>query len=295
MNLLDLQILFQEKITDVNPIFDQEKRPDTYTIVNYLNRSIMDYLKKGFMSLPTFEQQLVAVSQAQDDLRFLIRSEALIEFTTQLLNSNWDGRGYKHRLPDDMLIPLNVSCTASRIEVQPYTSQKVFAEFRSRKQAEKLLSTPTDKVIHVKPVAFIEDEFYLVVVGDAYTIALSVDHLTYLRKPDKLSFDYTELTGDPSSLDITTVPNGSYMRMLTLGVYVNIAGQPANYRAGDKVLKVAGYNSIFDVNAEPPKIGYPWGYTNTPDFPEYLHEDILERATQLFLEEANLKLIPKES
>lgn len=294
MNLLDLQILFQQKITDVNPVFEDEQRPDTYTIVNYLNRSIMDYLKKGFLSLPTFEQQLVAVSESQDDLRYLIRANVAYEFTDQLLGDNWEGRGYKYRIPDDVLIPLRVSCTTTRIEVQPYSDQKVFAEFTSKRQAEKLLSLPTNKVIHVRPLAFIEDEFYLVVVGDAYTTSLSMNHLTYLRKPDKLSFDYTELTGSSSSLDISSIPNGTYMRMLTLGLYVNPSGASTNYKAGDKVIKVAGYNTIFDVNGEPPKIGYPWGYTDTPDFPEYMHEDILERSTQLFLDEAKFKLLPKE-
>lgn len=293
MNLLDLQISFQQKITDVNPIFEVEKRPDTYTIINYLNRSIMDYLKKGFMSLQTFEQQLVAVSQAQDDLRFLIRTQDVPEYPWVTANQNWGSRGKRYRLPDNILIPLSLTCTVTRTEVQPYTDQTVFAEFRSRLQAERLIKTTRDQVIHIKPVAFIEDEFYLVVVGDAYVTAITADRLTYLRKPDKLSFDYTELTGIPD-LYITSVSNGTYMRMLTPVQYVNSGGNATDYLPGEKVTKVSGYNNMIAKNNEPVKIGYPWGYTNTPDFPEHLHEDILERSTQLFLDEANLKLIPKE-
>lgn len=293
MKLLDLQILFQEKITDVNPVFKDDKRPNTYTIINYLNRSIMDYLKKGFMSFQTFEQQLVAVSQAQDDLRFLIRTQDVLEYPWATTNQNWGDRGKRYRLPDNMLIPLSLTCTVTRIEIQPYTDQTVFAEFRSRLQAERLIKTTRDQVIHIKPVAFIEDEFYLVVVGDAYVTNITADRLTYLRKPDKLSFDYTELTGNPN-LDISSVTNGTEMRMLTPVQYVNAGGVSTNYLPGEKVTKVTGYNTIFDRNNEPVKIGYPWGYTDTPDFPEHMHEDILERSTQLFLDEANLKLIPKE-
>jgi hypothetical protein len=160
-------------------------------------------------------------------------------------------------------------------------------------QAERLIKTTRDQVIHVKPVAFIEDEFYLVVVGDAYVTSITADHLTYLRKPDKLSFDYTELTGTPD-LDINMVPNGTNIRMLTPVQYVNSGGSATDYLPGDKVIKVSGYNNMIPKNNEPVKIGYPWGFTDTPDFPEYMHEDILERSTQLFLDEANLKLIPKE-
>jgi hypothetical protein len=293
MNLLDLQISFQQKITDVNPVFEVEQRPDTYTIINYLNRAIMDYLKKGFMSLQTFEQQLIAVSQAQDDLRFLIRTQDVPEYPWATMNQNWGDRGKRYRLPDNILIPLSLTCTVTRIEVQPYTDQTVFAEFRSRIQAERLIKTTRDQVIHVKPVAFIEDEFYLVVVGDAYVTAITADRLTYLRKPDKLSFDYTELTGVPD-LDITSVSNGINMRMLTPVQYVNAGGSATDYLPGEKVTKVSGYNNMISKNIEPVKIGYPWGLTDTPDFPEHMHEDILERSTQLFLDEANLKLIPKE-
>lgn len=293
MNLIDLQILFQQKITDVNSVFEDQQRPDTYTIVNYLNRSIMDYLKKGFMSLQTFEQQLVAVDQAQDDLRFLIRTQDVPEYPWPTTNQNWGDRGKRYRLPENVLIPLSLTCTVTREEVQPYTDQTVFAEFRSRIQAERLIKTARDQVIHVKPVAFIEDEFYLVVVGDSYVTAIEANRLTYLRKPDKLSYDYTELTGNPD-LNITSISNGTYMRMLTPVQYVNTGGATTNYLPGEKVIKVAGYNTIFDRNNEPVKIGYPWGYTDTPDFPEHMHEDILERSTQLFLDEAKLKLLPKE-
>ena len=114
MNLLDLQILFQQKITDVNSIFENEQRPDTYTIINYLNRAIMDYLKQGFMSLQTFEQQLVAVDQAQDDLRFLIRTQDVLEYPWATTNQNWGDRGKRYRLPDNIVMCLvNTSLSVS--------------------------------------------------------------------------------------------------------------------------------------------------------------------------------------
>jgi len=253
----------------------------------------MDYLKKQFMSFPTFEQQLLAVNAAQDDLRFLIKTQAVLEYPYPTTNQNWGSRGRRYRLPDDMLIPLSLTCTTTRTEVQPYTDQSVFAEFRSRIQAEKLIRTTQDRVIHVKPIAFIEDEFYLVVLGDAYVTAITADFLSYLRKPDKLSFDYTELTGTPD-LDITSISTGVNVRMLTPVTYVNAGGAATNYLPGDKVTKVAGYNTMTARDSEPVMLGYPWGYTDTPDFPEHMHEDILERSTQLFLDEAKLKLIPKE-
>ena len=293
MTLLELQILFQQKITDVNPVFEIEQRPDTYTIVNYLNRTILEYLKTNFLNQPTFEQQLLAIYAAGDDLRFLIRRNGLLEHPYSTTTHNWGDRAKRYRLPDDILILLSITTTITRTEVMPMTDQKMFVEFRSRLQAEKLVKDSQNQVIHVKPIAFIEDEFYVVVVGDAYITSITADNINYLRKPDKLSFDYNELTGT-TTLDITSIGIGTYIRALTALTYVNVAGTPTNYIAGEKFIKVAGYNSISELNAEQIKIGYPWGYTDTPNFPEYMHEDILNRATQLFLEEAKLKLITKE-
>ena len=74
--------------------------------------------------------------------------------------------------------------------------------------------------------------------------------------------------------------------------YVNSVGVATTFKPGDKVLKVAGYNTI-TYDDEQIVVGYPWGLTDTPDFPAYLHDSILDQAVSLFLEEAKLKLITK--
>jgi hypothetical protein len=293
MNLVELQIMFQQKIVDVNPVFDVEERPDTFTIVNYLNKSINEYLNDKFIKLPTLEHQLLAIEANRDDLRFLIVRGGVLQYSYAMDTYNWGSRGKRYRMPDNVLIPLSLSATVSREEVAPMTSQKMFAEWRSRKQAERLIKDTSDQVIHVRPVAFLEDEFYVCVLGDAYVTSIDANELSYLRQPDVLSFDYNELTGT-ATLDITSVPDGTNMKALTALIYVNASGTPTNYIAGEKVVKVAGYNTITALGGEPSKIGYPFGFTDTPDFPSYMHEDILNRATTLFLDEAKLKLVPKE-
>ena len=293
MNLLELQILFQQKIADVNPAFETEMRPDTYTIVNYLNRGINTYLKERFTSLPSFEQQLVAIEESREDLRILITRGGLMTYPYAMDTYNWGTRGKRYRIPDNVLIPISISCTVTRTEIAPATNEKMFAQWTSRLKAQRLIRNSHDHTIHIKPLSFIEDEFYVCVLGDAYVTSITGDGITYLRKPDRLDFDFVELTGT-STLNITSVTDGVNMKALTAFTYVNAGGTPTNYIAGEKVTKVAGYNTITALGGEPPKIGHPWGYTNTPDFPEYMHEELLERASTLFLEEAKLKLVPKE-
>jgi len=294
MNLLELQILFQQKISDVNRVFEIEQRPDTYTIVNYLNRAIDDYLKVTFLGLLTFEEQIIAIDRAQDNLRYLLVRDGNLTYVNSTFTENWNGRAKRYRYPSNLLVPLSLTTTITRTEIAPMTDQKVFAEFTTRRKAERLIRDSNDRVIHVKPAVFFEDEFYIVVVGDAYVTAITADNINFVRRPDKLSFDYTELSG-AASIDITAISTGVLMRALTGITYVDSGGTPTSYKAGEQVTKVAGYDTITALAGEPPSIGYPWGYTDTPDFPDHLHEDLLNRATQFFLEEAKLKLVPNES
>ena len=293
MNLVDLQILFQQKIQDTSPIFEVEQRPDSFTIVNYLNKAIDKYLEKKYLSLPSFEHRLVAIENNIDELRHLIYPYGVLTAVKDLTQYNWSTRGKRYRTPDDVLIPISLSCIVTRTEVYPMTGQTLFAEFTNRRQAEKLVSNTADKVMYPKPIAVWEDPFYLMVIGDAYTTVLTAGNLTYLRKPYKLDFSYSELSGvGTGDLDITSITNGTFFLAKARLVYVNSAGVPTTYFPGDKVTKVAGYNTITYAD-EPIVVGSPWGLTDSPDFPSSLHDLLVDLAVSLFLEEAKFKLITK--
>jgi len=297
MNLLDLQILFQQKIEDVNVVFSEEQRPDTFTIIKYLNKSIDQYLEKKYLSLSSFEQRLVMIDSNYDELSKLIIKSDTLSSKRDLAEYNWTGRGDRYRVPDDVLIPISLACVVTRTDVYPMSDQKEFAQWMSRRQAEKLIKHTADKVMYPKPIALWEDPYYIILIGDAYVTELTAGSLLYVRKPFILSYNYKELeaasaTGDLSISDIT---DDTYFLMMAYGNYVDADGVDTVYVPGDKVKKIASYNTI-TYNAtyeETLKVGYPWGETNTPDFPDYLHDTLLEVAVGLFLDQAKLKLIEK--
>jgi hypothetical protein len=228
-----------------------------------------------------------------DELHNLLKANGTITASKDLTEYNWSTRGHRYRTPDDVLIPVSLSCTVTRTEVYPMSAQNIFAEFVSRRQAEKIVSNTANKVMYPKPIVVWEDPYYLMLIGDAYTTSLVAGVLTYLRKPYKLDFSYTELAGvGTGSLSITAITNASYFLSRSRLTYVDSGGTPVTYKAGEKILKVAGYNTI-SYSDEPIVVGYPWGYTNTPDFPAHLHDMFVDLAVSLFLEEAKFKLIPK--
>jgi hypothetical protein len=308
MNLTELQILFQQKIQDTNPVFEVQQRPDTFTICNYLNRSIDKYLEKKYLALPTYEQRLSVIDMNYDELHNLITSHGVLTyneayplvspFPRSLSEYNWNDRGKRYRTTDDVLIPISITCTITRTEVYALTGQKIFAQWMSRRQAEKLISNSSDKVMYPKPIAVWEDPYSIMVIGDAYTTSISADQFTYLRKPYKLDYNYYELKGSlyGGSCDISSIPTDTWFLAKSYLTYVDRAGTTTNYKPGDKIIKVYGYNTITSIdvpNNEQVIVSYPWGYTDTPDFPTYLHDSIVDMAVSLFLDEAKFKLITK--
>jgi hypothetical protein len=295
MNLTELQIAFQQKIEDTNPIFKVEQRPETYVVLNYINKAVGKYLEKKYLLLPTFQHRIAAIEQNIDELRFLIIPDGALTASKNLAEYNWSGRGNRYRTPDDVFIPLSLPCTVSRNEVYPMVSQTLFAQWASRIEAQRLISNTADKVMYPRPLAVFEDPYYIMLIGDAYTTSLTAGLLTYMRKPYKLDFSYTELSATGTgNLTITAITDNTYFLAKARFTYVNSTGTPTIFKPGDKVQKVSGYNTITYAD-EPIIVGYPWGMSDSLDFPEYMHPGILDLAVSLFLDEAKFKLIPKSS
>jgi len=297
MDLTELQILFQQKIQDVSPRFDQEDRPDSFSIVNYLNKTIKRYLNKKYVSLPSYELRLAAINSNIDELHQLIQTEDNLPHWSYTSDLPWSNRGKRYRAPDNVLIPFSLSCQIIRSGIYPAVNERIFALFANRKQAERLVSNSYDKVMFDKPVALWDDPYNVVIIGDAYTSYIGDPTLTYVKKPFELSFDYNELVASSQyeDLDISVITDGSYFLMKSHSIYVDTSRIGTYYMPGEKVQKIAGYDTVYNYGGigQQVTVGYPWGYTDTPEFPEHLQETLVDMAVEMFLEEGKLKLTPK--
>lgn len=293
MNIVELQIRFQQKIEDVNPGFADQARPDTFTIAEYLNKSIDKYLENKYLNLPSFEHRLVMIEQNLDELQKLIKEQNLTGRSLELSNFNWGARGKNYYAPQDILTPISISVTVSRNEVMPMADQLMFGKFVSRRQAERIINNAVDKVIFKDPMVLWQNGYYIMIIGDAYVSSITDPRLTYLRNPFPLSFEYSEITTEGTN-NIQSIPDGGYFITHSYCQYVDSGGSAAFYEAGSKVQKIAGYDTVTKVTDDL-RIGYPYGYIDIPEFPEYTHESLLDRAVSLFLDEAKLKLIPRSN
>ena len=141
-----------------------------------------------------------------------------------------------------------------------------------------------------------EDGHVFAVIGDAYTTSITVSDIAYLRKPWPLSFDYTVLEGttEGGNLSISEIPTSVYFKAYTPGGYYNESFNPITIYPGQKVKKISGYNTITGVSGIIQKVGYPWGYTNTFEFPEYMHSQLIDNAVDEFIKEGKLMLVQKQ-
>lgn len=291
MNIVELQILFQQKLKDIDPSLDIDQRLDTFTIANYLNKSIDRHLQEKYLMLPTFEQRLAAIDFNQDELRMLIKGKALPTDYTPTSSEAWQTYGERFLIDEDILTPISLSVNRSRNEIYAGSNEAVFCDLVSRRQAERILTTASDHPMYPKPLAIWLNKYHMIVIGDAYTTAITNPYLVYLKKPFTLSFNYTEITTEGAN-NISAIPVNSYFIVHSRCSYYNDLFQATVYDAGSKVRKLNGYNTVTVVDDDL-KIGYPYGEIDTPEFPEYMHDGIVDKAISIYLDEAKFKLIAK--
>ena len=298
MNVLEMQIMFQTKSEAINPQFFDAMRPDTYDIVNYLNKAIDRYIREKYLNLPTHSLRRAAIISNMDSLK------DMVENTTALVEDSITGFPHgssviRVLLPTNMLSLISVYCTYTRSAVPPMTSDIIFTELVSVEETKDIVATDASMPIFPHPVAAFENEFNILLIGDAYTTEFSNVKIRYLREPFDLSLTYQELEATDIGTDLTSintiVADNNYFRAFTKGDYYDDVPQVTTFQAGDRVKKIRGYNTIVGTpyTAWRQKIGAPYGETDTPELPGHLHEEIVDLAAQIFMDEAKLKLVSK--
>jgi hypothetical protein len=298
MNVLEMQIMFQTKCEAINADFFDKIRPDSYDIVNYLNKSIDRYVRDKFLNLPTHSLRRASILSNMDALKDMV--ENTIALTEDSITGFPHGAAtLRVLLPADMLSLISVYCTYTRTDVPPMSSDILFTEFVSVEETKDIVTTGANKPIFPYPVAAYENEFNILLIGDAYTTEFSNVKIRYLREPFDLSLSYAELEATADGTDLTSintiVADNNYFRAFAKGDYYDDVPQSITFQAGDKVKKVSGYNTIVGTpyTSWKQKIGAPYGETDTPELPGHLHEEVVDLAVQMFMDEARLKLIPK--
>ena len=309
MTLLEMQILFQTIVEETNPTFFSDNRVDSYDIVNYLNQSSIRYVQKKYLPYPTFRQNHKFISENMQDMAPLLKTRkvTLRSGSNYMRDFGISSAGTPHannygdsnqifELPVDFMFILGANLYSSKggegSDNPMYYVSNEYQEckFVTPDNLQRYLSTPIHKPLMREPMILMREPKELVLFYDDYTDTGSL-FITYLRRPFKLSFDYTEV----DTLQSAWI--GENVRVLSGSrIYYPANNVPSNgFVAGDEMRVLNGYYTMWAYFGMDKYVGYPALSTNESELPEYMHEDIVRLAVQMLLDEARFKLITKKA
>jgi len=319
MNLLDMQILFQQIAEDTSPEFFDRQRSDTYNIINYLNNAIYRYVEKKYISFPTMEQNIRFIAENSNDLKDMIRKVKVGTFL--LISGNQvsandgvhpytmpGGTDYQgphganstvYHMPTDFMhfVSCHIKSTRTAASVLPTTSaQWQECKVITQDQAGRFISTEWNKPIMREPaILFDADGFFTVIRDPDHDAGITDLEFTYLRKPHTLDFDFSWMNGRGATVLTSAMVNKPVrVRSGSVVEYPTDGFPTRGYRSGSKFNVLSGYYPMYEFNAySGMEVGYPGNSTDEISLATYMHEDIVRLAVSMFLDEAKFKLAQK--
>jgi len=192
MTVLEMQQYFETLLQTNSDIFNDTEKPDTDTILRYLNVAQIKYINDKYLSTPTFKDRVKILSGAINDFGTLVKYKVLT-----------DGASVDGILPDYCKLYeldgteweiVKISGKIDRIDIKP--TSDTFIDFNpfNLGEIDKLTTTSINIPILLVPQFSIISENSnknIVVVYDKYTTLPSGATLIYLKEPDVLDLGNT--------------------------------------------------------------------------------------------------------
>jgi len=227
MTVREMQIAFDMHIQLVSMQLEVNEKPDSYTILYFLNRAQENYIKENFLQKGQIRDNIEFLQKRSDVLRNLIERETGTASATPLAATEVDG-GITLDLPSNYLYYIQSfshaeSTLASGGNVRQWTPNRVVGHDEVDQITNGLFNRP----ILRRPCVVFEQDSKIVLYKDDDTSVYNIAY-TYLRKPLEMSLEAT------------------------------------------------GVNT-------------PVGLTNECELDSYTHQDIVEMAVQMFIEDYKFK------
>lgn len=292
MTTREMQIEFERVIQLIDDNFVLKEKLDTEHIMFFLNVAQEKYLKTTYLSKDSLQENAQLLQKRADDLKQLIERTisgrdkdglvatyaTLIADTVNLVTTE-DG-GMVLRLPYNyiyyMLSRSKVTRSTVAVASDEWTPNKVI----THDDLDHVVQTPFNDPILRKPCVLFEDTENMVIYYDSDT-AISDIELIYIKKPDKLLLDtYTEYASADGFL-----PAGIYQVVSDVATY-----DATTYNIGDTFTAAGGVAMTSGTAA---RSDLAFG-TNTCELAEYTHQEIVDLAVKIFVEEVKYKLSPTQ-
>ena len=282
MRGIDLQIQFERVIQEMNDAFISRERPDTFTVYKFINQAQIRYLNEKYISFKSVKENIEYIQQRAGDLNSLIKTR--VYSTSAAPTGLYYGKAKYITLLDDYVYYIRSDSYLTRSDAIPVlTAAYIPNKTVSYSDLSRLLQTPWNIPILRNPIVVFEEDNRIYIIHDSYTTGPTLVSLTYLRRPYNFDTSYTEFT---ASIPNATVPIGTKLRAITA---IASYHDGSSYSIGDYFTKVSGYNSIGadEIVCSPHDA---IDITTECEFPYQVHDEILNMAVSMYVEEAKFRL-----
>jgi len=203
MTVREMIYEFQRLIETMSDEFKGVEKPDSDTMLRFLNWSYDRYIKDKYLSGRSLHENIANIIANSHDLTKLIAN-----YDDILLQGTTYDELRSFTLPDDYVYFIRADISINR-EGGPLSNSEgtinylwIPAQPIDLSELDELLTTDINQPIIEKPAVIIIDKLYGNVITDKYTLADNIK-LTYLKKQKELMF-IDDVSGDEMECELAS-------------------------------------------------------------------------------------------
>ena len=192
MTVAEMHFEFQILLETMWDEFKETERPDSFTVLKYLNLAQDRYIKDKYLSNPNMKANVEMVQKKTDDLRNIIKRDTRTVFTAIATGPS---NRYLISLPDDYLFYIRADIKITRSDLPAVIEEWTPVRVTDYDEVYKITTGIYNKPILPEPVIVFEESDNIVIYKDDYTTLIGPGtgggnlELTYLRQPYTMVID----------------------------------------------------------------------------------------------------------
>jgi len=185
MTVAEMHFEFQILLETMWDEFKETERPDSFTVLKYLNLAQDRYIKDKYLSNPNMKANVEMVQKKTDDLRNIIKRSNTGLFATIITGPD---NKYLVGLPSDYLFFIRADFKITRTDLPVVTNAWTPGRVTDYDEVSKITTGVYNIPILPEPVIVFEESDNMVVFKDSYTTLVDME-TTYLRQPYSMVID----------------------------------------------------------------------------------------------------------
>ena len=221
MTVREMQMAFDVLIQSIAQAMEVQDKPDSYTVIYFLNLAQQKYIRDNFINKATMVDNIENIQRRSDILRNLIKRYTGTASLTALAATEVDG-GIAFSLPANYLYYLKsfsyATNTLANVSVKTWTPNRVVDHNELDRITTGVFNTP----ILRKPCVVFEEGNEMILYKDKDTSVFNISYV-YLRNPMEMSLAATAVNNPVGYTNVCELDESTHMDIVEIAVQLFIA------------------------------------------------------------------------